>query len=174
MNKLSHHINWKNTINTKNWSFFYINDLFVVSGTVTTKKEFLKLKGIGDFPYVTTAATNNGVEGYYNFFTEKGKVLVVDSAVGGYMSYQDVDFSASDHVEKLTPKFEINKYIGLFICCVWNSSYSFKKYNYTLKASQKMIKKEKIYLPVDSQGNPDWKFMEEYVRERERELLALL
>ena len=82
------------------WKRFQLSDLFLISGTKTTPLAQLKKYGIGTFPYVTTRATNNGVSGYYDHATEQGQVLVVDSAVLGYCSYQRDDFSASDHVEK--------------------------------------------------------------------------
>ncbi|MDR3112760.1 MAG: restriction endonuclease subunit S, partial [Endomicrobium sp.] len=86
------------------WKEFYLKDLFDVRGTKTTKIADLERYGKGKYPYITTQATNNGAAGFYDFYTEKGNVLVIDSAVIGRCSYQGYDFSASDHVEKLIPK----------------------------------------------------------------------
>ena len=85
------------------WDNFHLSDLFHISGTKTTTVSRLKEYGLGNCPYITTQATNNGVRGFYNHATEKGNVLTVDSAVLGFCSYQRYDFSASDHVEKLNP-----------------------------------------------------------------------
>ena len=38
------------------------------------------------------------------------------------------------------------------------------RYNYGIKCSQTRIKNIKIKLPVDSKGNPDWQFMENYIK----------
>ena len=65
-------------------------------GSETTPLLELEEYGYGEYPYVTTQATNNGVEGLYNYYTEEGGVLTVDSAVLGYCSYQSYNFSASD------------------------------------------------------------------------------
>jgi restriction endonuclease S subunit len=94
---------------TSRWEEFRVGDLFNICGTRTTKINILKEYGSGNYPYVTTQASNNGVEGFYNYWTEQGKVLVIDSAVAGFCSYQDSNFSASDHVEKLVPHFIINR-----------------------------------------------------------------
>ncbi|WP_322961909.1 restriction endonuclease subunit S [Mycoplasmopsis cynos] len=161
--KLTEIIQNKSKVNTLGWKPFLINSLFDIKGTKTTKKNDLKKYGNGQFPYVTTKSTDNGIEDYYNYWTEEGNVLVVDSAVAGYMSYQESNFSASDHVEKLVPKFKLNKNIGTFICTVWNATYMGKKYSYILKASQKQIREEVIFLPVDQNQNPDWNFMEEFI-----------
>ena len=64
----------------------------------------------------------DGVCGHVNFFTEKGNVFTVDTAVTGFCSYQQLNFSASDHVEILEPKFECNSYIGVFISTIINKN----------------------------------------------------
>lgn len=147
-------------INT--WQKFKLEHLFEVKGTKTTKLDDLNLTGIGKHPYVTTQSVNNGVAGYYNLFTEKGNVLTADSAVVGFCSYQENDFSASDHVEKLLPKFEMNKYVAMFLTTIINlENY---RYSYGRKFNQTKIKDTLIKLPVNSQGNPDWQFMENYIK----------
>lgn len=144
------------------WKWFLMNDLFEVSGTKTTPKRELEKIGKGKYPYITTQSTNNGVEGFYNFYTEKGNVLVIDSAVAGFCSYQGGNFSASDHVEKLAPKFKLNKYVGLFLQTIINSEQF--RYSYGKKFNQIKIRATKIKLPVDKKGNPDWQFMEDYIK----------
>lgn len=146
----------------RNWKRFLINDLFEVSGTKTTPKRKLEEIGKGEYPYVTTQSTNNGVEGFYNFFTEEGNVLVIDSAVAGFCSYQEKNFSASDHVEKLSPKFKLNKYVGLFLQTIINLEQF--RYSYGKKFNQEKIRNTKIKLPIDKNGNPDWQFMEDYIK----------
>jgi len=146
----------------RRWNWFKISDLFEVTGTKTTKKEIIQESGVGIYPYVTTQATNNGVEGYYNLFTEKGNVMVIDSAVKGFCSYQEQNFSASDHVEKLSPKFKLNKFIGLFLQTIINLEQF--RYSYGRKFNQIKIRATKIKLPVDKNGNPDWQFMEDYIK----------
>jgi restriction endonuclease S subunit len=117
--------------------------------------------GIGHYPYVTTQATNNGVRGFYDFYTEEGNVLTVDSAVLGYCAYQPLNFSASDHVEKLIPKFKMNKYIAMFLTTIINLEQY--RYNYGRKCSQSRMKQAKIKLPSKN-NQPDWHFMENYIK----------
>lgn len=146
---------------TDNWEFFNLNTLFDISGSITTSILELEEYGVGEYPYITTQATNNGVEGFYNFSTEKGDVLTVDSAVLGYSSYQPKDFSASDHVEKLMPKFKINKYIAMFLVTILNLEQY--RYNYGRKCSQSRMKQTKIKLPAKN-GKPDFNFMENFIK----------
>lgn len=154
-------ISEKMELSVSSWGEFNIADLFVITGSKTTPLFEIEMSGAGSYPFVTTQATNNGIEGCYDYFTEKGNVLVVDSAVLGYCSYQPLDFSASDHVEKLTPKFEIDKYIGLFLATVLNKEQY--RYNYGRKASQARLKERSIRLP-SRDDVPDWDFMRNYIK----------
>ena len=99
--------------------------------------------------------------GFFNYFTETGKILTVDSAVLGYCSYQSFNFSASDHVEKLTPKFSMNQYVAMFLTTIMNLEQY--RYSYGRKASQGRLKKTRIKLPSKG-ANPDWQFMEDYIK----------
>jgi hypothetical protein len=45
------------------------------------------------------------------------------------------------------------------------------KYSYGKMGNQESIKREKIMLPIDDCGEPDYTFMEEYIREREQQLV---
>ena len=132
-------------LNSVKWKDFQLTQLFEITGTHTTPVTRLESYGLGDHPYVTTRATNNGVRGFYDHATEEGNVLVVDSAVLGYCSYQRDDFSASDHVEKLTPRFDMNQYLGIFLTTVINQNQY--RYSYGRKASQERLRKTYIKLP---------------------------
>lgn len=148
-------------LNINSWKNFNLNDLFKVKGSKTTSILELEEYGTGKYPFVTTRATNNGVEGFYDFYTEEGNTLIIDSAVLGYCSYQPEKFSASDHVEKLVPKFNMNKYIAMFLTTILNLEQY--RYNYGRKCSQDRMEKIKIKLPAKN-NEPDWQFMENYIK----------
>ncbi|KKW40067.1 MAG: hypothetical protein UY89_C0006G0003 [Parcubacteria group bacterium GW2011_GWA1_54_9] len=143
------------------WQYFDLKDLFKITGSKTTSIIDLQEVGFGKYPFVTTQATNNGVEGFYDLYTESGNVLTVDSAVLGYCSYQPENFSASDHVEKLIPNFNMNRYIALFLVTIFNQEQY--RYNYGRKASQERIRNRGIKLPSKNH-QPDWQFMEDYIK----------
>lgn len=148
--------------------------LFECFGSKTTPRLQLEQKGEGVYPYVTTQATDNGIAGYYNLYTEFGNVLTVDSAVLGTCFYQPQNFSASDHVEILKPKFTMTKYIALFLSTVINKNGQFFGYAYNLKRSQTALKQEKITLPsklnMNGEYEPDWQYMEEYIKSIEKKV----
>ena len=109
-----------------------------------------------------TSAQNNGIEGYYDYWTEEGNVIAVESACMGYATYQPTNFSASDHVELLKPKFQLNEYIALFIVAIINMENY--KYSYGRKCNQLRIRNMVINLPITHDGTPDWQFMEDYIK----------
>ncbi|EHN6915396.1 restriction endonuclease subunit S [Campylobacter jejuni] len=153
------------------WREFKISEIFDISGTITTHPSELLTEG--KTPRITCAATNNGLDDVYkNLPTEKGGVLSVDSATVGFVAYQENDFIATDHVEKILLQNggSMNRYIGLFVKqCIDNAIYG--KYGYGYKFSQTRIKKQIIMLPIDSKGNPNWQFMEDYMKAIEKEHL---
>ena len=152
------------------WGEFVIGDLFKVEGTITTKPENL-IKN-GKTPRITCSAANNGLDDVYaNKATERGHVLTIDSATVGFVAYQEYDFIATDHVEKLTLRNrKLSRYLGLF--CVAAISYAVNhKYNYGYKFSQDRIRRQTIMLPVDESGRPDYAFMERFMRNIEQRLI---
>lgn len=147
----------------RKWAKFSIDDLFDITGTTTTKPLDIENMPRGEYPYVTTSATNNGIEGFYSESTESGGCLTMDSAVNGYCAYQAYDFLASDHVEKLTlKKAALNPYTAMFLVTIFEQERY--RYNYGRKPSQTRLKESSIELPVDAKGRPDWKFMENYIK----------
>lgn len=146
----------------KDWKLFPLNDIFEITGTKTTKPDVVNESNLGEFPYVTTQASNNGSEKFLDFYTEIGGVITVDSAVLGYASYQHENFTASDHVEKLIPKFDSNPFLMLFFVNILN--FEQYRFNYGRKASQSRLKKLQINLPITDDGQIDFKFMENFVK----------
>lgn len=161
---------WKkdNTINEKidvsDWKEFSLLDLFEITGTVTTPKNELNLDDGGIYPYITTAASNNGVAGYSEKYTEEENILTIDSAVVGTCLYQEYKFTASDHVEKLIPRFKLTKEIGLYLSTIINVAGKLLNYAYNEKRSQTALKKESILLPITKDGQPNWSYMENYIK----------
>lgn len=158
-------INKKLEFNVNEWKEFYIEDkeLFKVTGSKSIVKYEVVEYGKGKYPYVVTSSENNGVEGLYDYYTDKGNILSIDSATIGSCFYQEFDFSASDHVEKLIPlSNKFNKYNALFIATIINLEQI--RYGYGRKFAQKRIKTTKIKLPVNKDGNIDYDFMENYIK----------
>ena len=152
----------KISLHDREWKYFKCKDIFLIEGTKSHTKKQISLYGKGKYPYVVTSSENNGVQDFYNHSTEKANVLTVDSATVGSCFYQPYDFSASDHVEKLIPKFKMNAFNALFIKTIINLEKF--RYSFGRKFAQIRIKQTKIKLPINDSGEPDWDFMENYIK----------
>lgn len=140
------------------------NGLFKIKGSKTTDKKVLdeeNTRGKKQYPFITTQATNNGARDFYDIYTDEGNILVIDSAVLGYCSYQPLNFTASDHVEKLIPNFKLNVYRALFLATVINMEQY--RYSYGRKFNQDRIEDTIIKLPFKN-GEIDWDFIEDYIK----------
>lgn len=153
----------KKELNESLWGKIRLNQLFEITGTISTTKKFLvEERSQGSYPRISTRATNNGANEFYDYYTEEGGVLTIDSAVVGYTAYQEVNFSATDHVEKLIPKFNMDKYVAMFLCTVINKEQY--RFSYGRKACQYRLEKLKINIPIDLKGKPNYKFMRDYIK----------
>lgn len=154
----------KYMLNFNNWKPIALKQLFKVSGSLRTDKKVLDNEyGAGGYPYVTTQSVNNGVRGFYNYFSNKGNVLTIDSATIGYCSYQPLEYSASDHVEKLTPlNFKLNVFRAMFLITVINMEQY--RYSYGRKFNQNRIRETIVKLPHKNDNEIDWEFIENYIK----------
>ena len=83
----------------------------------------------------------------------------------GNAYYQEEDYfvTAHGHVNVLLPKMILNKYCGMFIATAIRTMF-LKKYGFAEMCTQKVLKQEKVLLPVATDGNPNWDYMEIHMR----------
>lgn len=162
-------------INTSSWKEFYIGGdegLFtVVKGKRLTKAKMID----GDINFIGSSANNNGVT---NKIGNKDNIhpgnLITVSYNGsvGEAFYQENQFVASDDVNVLYPKFELNKYIAWYLCPIIRKVG--KNFAFIDKWKKEDMEKSKIKLPVTSNETPDWSYMESYMKAIEQKVLITL
>ena len=162
--------NQKLELNTQKWESFEVGKLFKVTlGKAIHKnsiKKFSKTNKKDFTPYVTRTTKNNGVELYVdNTIIEKDKYLdgnaITIGAEGFKAFYQTDKFITGNKVNILRNK-NINLKVALFLNTILNLEIE-KKFGYGRGLVQKRIEKLSIKLPVDSNKQPDWEFMEKYI-----------
>ena len=150
----------------KEWREFFLTDIFdiIQRGKRLTKAKQKK----GFIPYVSSKALNNGID---NFILNKENVRIFDNCLTiansgsvGASFFHPYKFVASDHVTNLKNN-NFNEYIYLFIVTITNRLS--KKYNFNREINDKRISREKILLPVDKNNQPDYKYMEQYIKNME-------
>jgi hypothetical protein len=118
-------------------------------------------------PYVTRTKENNGTEFFVDIYTLYENMInsencITIGAEGFKAFYQSKKFINGNKVNILKNE-NINKYNALFICAVLNIELEMK-FNYGRGATKERLKRLKIKLPVTKDGQPDWQFMEDYIK----------
>jgi len=152
----------KKKVDTREWGSFALGALFnIVKGKRLTKAEMKS----GETPFIGSSALNNGCTAMIgndkNQHPENTITVCYNGSVGETF-YQDQPYIASDDVNVLYPKFTMNRQIALFIVPLIKGVSS--RYDYIDKWKKEAMEVDKIYLPVDKNGDPDWDYMEEYMK----------
>ncbi len=149
-------------LNTQNWDWFDLTSIFDVT---SSKDDLVSHYSKGKTsPYISSSEFNNGITSYVDATpTNKGNTITANRGGSvGHFFYQKDDYLVTPvDVRILSPKFKLNKYIGLFLVTVLKLEK--KKYNYSRKMGTEKLKKMKIKLPSKGE-KPDWKFMEKYIK----------
>lgn len=152
----------KTAVDISGWKEFEIGKLFdVVKGTRLTKANMRE----GNNRFIGSSAMSNGLTMQIandEKLHPANTITVCYNGSVGETFYQDEPFWASDDVNVLYPKFKMNKNIGLFIAPLIRSIG--QRYAFVDKWRLEVMKKDCIKLPIDSRGNPNWAYMDSYVR----------
>lgn len=157
-------------LTTKTWKEFSLLEVFetIQRGKRLKKDDHLE----GKIPYASSTSLNNGIDGFIgnteNVRTFSDCLTIANSGSVGSTFYQPFSVIASDHVTKLQSK-KFNKYIYLFLATVVSRISA--KYSFNREINDLRIKKEKVLLPITDKGEPDYLFMENFMRKKEEELL---
>jgi len=157
-------------LENRDWKAFSLTNIFsaIQRGKRLKKDDHIE----GNIPYASSRAFNNGIDGFIGnkngVRTFENCLTIANSGSVGSTFYQPYNVVASDHVTKLENQ-NFNKYIYLFLATM--TSRVSGKYGFNREINDQRIKKEKILLPITSNGKPDYDFMESYMKQKETELL---
>ena len=151
-------------IDIKNWKGFRIGDYFNI---YLSKDDIQPKKHIanGNIPLISSGKTNNGISAYikddYAKLWDDGTITV---DMFGKAFYQNKPYYCVSHgrVNILQAKFNISEKVALFVISAIeriSSKYEFKEMCTGTKLSNDIIK-----LPATPDGQPDWEYMESYMK----------
>lgn len=148
------------------WSEFRIGDIFEVDkGVYLPKSKISK----GMTPYISAKSENNGVTSFIkNEALFEGNCITIEK-INFTAYYQPHDFYCSHDVSVIRND-HLNKYNALFLGAM--ISRQGIKYSYGRQAQLNVVKSERVFLPVNEQSEPDYEFMEKYIKEKEAEGLT--
>lgn len=146
------------------WREVFIEE---VAEIYSGKDIYEKERTMGDTPYITATANNNGI-GYFvgnnNKTLDSECISVNRNGSVGYAFYHCYEALYGNDTRKLKP-FLKNKYTALFIAHAITSQKD--KYGYGYKMGTGRLKRQKIMLPV-SYGEINYKYMENFIKNIEQ------
>ena len=153
-------------INTDKWKEFKIGNLFEISRPVARSQARYE---DGNVPFVSSGNFNNGVTKWCNpknnEVLDEGNCITV-SPLDGAAFYQAKSFlgrGGAGSAILILRNSELTELSGLFISSVIRRSLT--KYTYSDQLNSNTVVDESIHLPVDSDGNPNWTYMNDYMSE---------
>lgn len=164
----------KKKVDTRELGEFRVGELFDIHPTKAYKCTNAELLDNGETHVVVNSAYNNGVGGLSTLKpTEQGNMITFSDTVdANTIFYQDKPFIGYPHVQGLYP-------IGIFrknwtelslkyFATVFRQKALSIGFDYGNKFRRDIAVKLYIFLPVDKTGQPDWEYMEEYMRKVEK------
>lgn len=143
-----------------NWKEFRLSDYFdIFAGHYYYPDEYME----GTTPYLSASNINNGIASYIDLSPDFEGNCIVTGKVGCTAFYQPEPFCATSDVNVFKPKFKMSQLVGLFITSVINFSENYK-WTYGRQCRVGNSKMIIVKLPANDRGEPDWQYMEEYMR----------
>jgi len=153
-------------LENKEWKEFLVSKIFSFERgkrlTIANRKN-------GNVPLVTAGFTNEGVAEFISNEDQKTYSNAITIDMFGNVFFRKYPFKCDDNIHVLEEKL-LNSYSGIFIrSCLKTSTSSI--FSYGKQFRLKTLLKLKVLLPTDLQGNPDYAFMEAYMKQKEQEKL---
>lgn len=163
--KVSDSINKKKlNIYNKKWSYFKYSKVFVIERGHYNKRP----ETLGNINFISASMHNNGVTDKVSSIGLEKKyngncITVVNNGHAGEAFYQKMDFTCSHDVNIVRLKDEeMNIYIAMFLIPLFRKEKY--RFNYGRKWRFERMMKSKIKLPINNIYEPDWDFMEDYIK----------
>lgn len=155
----------KMKLNTQEWKWFLPSDIFTeISIAPSSDLNSLELDPFG-VNYLSRAVVNNGYECKVkrdeSKVTRGNFISVVMVGVPSFAFYQKNDVICSQNILVLRYP-AINQYNALFLCAILQKDGY--RYSYGRTLSKANFLQTKIKLPATPSGEPNWQFMEDYIK----------
>lgn len=158
-------------LDEKDWVEIAIEDVFSVE---SGKRLTNAAKTEGDRPFVGATDNNNGVTGFVgntNASLDRNVLGVNYNGAPCIAFYHPYECVFTDDVKRLHLKnHDDNVLVLLFMKTIVMQQRV--KYSYGHKFKEKRMLRQKLMLPIDAAGNPDYDYMEQYARAMHESLLA--
>ena len=157
------------TLCNKKWGVFVLSEIFEIKSTSSGIDKNKLINKKGRIPYITRTDENNGITDFIDKQSEKYTINECNVITIGLDTqtafYQGNKFYTGQNIQIIYNK-QLNKYNALFLIHLLKKL--MEKFNWGGNgATLNRLNKSKILLPLDSKKNPDWNFMEKYMKNLE-------
>lgn len=152
----------KHLIDVSEWGAFRVGDYFQGIRGISRKMQELNK---GQTPIIAAARYNQGIPGFYDVPSEYENAITISCNGVGCSStyYHDYPFAITGDAIVLENIGNVPISALHFIVSV-HDAYFTRKYSYTDKCSANKAEAEMVALPATSDGQPDWQYMEDYMK----------
>lgn len=173
-NTIKHIKKEKHKIDSQKWAEFKVGDLFpkIIKPNVLHSREIIQ--DSDGIPYVVRSKFNNGIKCYAKQTSNmkpSPSGTVTFGAENATFFYQSKDYISGRDIYYIDTTQYSKKMCFFIISCLKTLS---NKYSYNYGMFPDLLKEDIIKLPVDEKGNPDWKYMEEYISNIEHKVQKTL
>ena len=157
------------------WGEFFIggsNGLFDITSTKSGIDKNKLNNEVGFIPYITRTDMQNGINMFitdkqnnrYNI--DEGNVITIGLDTQTVF-YQPTAFYTGQNIQVLRNN-NLNKYTAMFI--IPSIKIQMQKFNWGGNgATLGRLNRTRLILPVNSQGQPNWQFMEDYIKQEQKQ-----
>ena len=147
-------------LDTHKWGEFLLTDIFSID---IAKSADIGSLDNGDTIFIGRTDINNGVQGFVApKDITKGNCITISMVGTNIALWQEKDFQASQNIAILRGS-ELNRHKALFICSLLNFDIKLR-YSYGRTIKRNDLEKTIIKLPINHKGEPDFEFMENYIK----------
>ena len=155
----------------RKWKPFRLGDVCTIAKGVRLTKANMKS---GSRPFVGATSSNNGITNWVsntNDSLDRNVLGVNYNGSVGYAFYHPYECIFTDDVKRVhLKKYKDGRHVLQFVAVAIAQQAKFHDYGY--KFNGERMERQNIMLPVNTHDEPDYAFMEAYVKERENALLA--
>lgn len=155
----------------RKWKPFKLGDICTIAKGVRLTKANMKP---GNRPFVGATSSNNGITNWVsntNDSIDRNVLGVNYNGSVGYAFYHPYECVFTDDVKRLhLKKYKDGRHVLQFFAVA--IAQQAKSHDYGYKFNGERMERQNIMLPVNANDEPDYVFMEAYVKEREDALLT--
>lgn len=159
-------------LHDREWLAIPLSSVFSIKSTSSGIDKNKLIYQSGKYPYVTRTDTNNGINDFIceqpSYGMDTGNCITVglDTQTAFYQENsfytgQNIQVLRNDKLNAVNAKFLVPLIKNTLSIFSWGGN----------GATLTRLRRSKIMLPVDESDNPDYAFMEQYIKEREQQII---